>query len=268
MKKKIKWLIGVVIILLICIAVLLQFKNKYLFIYSNLMDNESKTAAQSLLSEANIPQENIDLFLTLVDEFNSVPYKGIVEQGWKKAIIPFFSYNNNNGFAHLAAQEQENVIMCRLAAFILLKDHIQFSETDISPNRNLDNNNRFDFTEEEKLHYDLLFAHVENSNIDSSAALAKKVIDYWTMAGIKFPESCIQFVMAYGNTKNGIQNFHTSIAIYHDDGVWLLEKADPIHPYQLSCFSNKEQMIDYMKKRVSEVKYAAVFSNDTCIWKK
>lgn len=89
MKKKTKWLIGVVIILLICIAVLLQFTNKYLFIYSNLMDNESKTTAQSLLSEANIPQENIDLFLTLVDEFNSVPYKGIVEQGWKRQSFHF-----------------------------------------------------------------------------------------------------------------------------------------------------------------------------------
>ena len=32
-----------------------------------------------------------------------MPYKGIVEQGWKKAFIPFFSYNNNNGFAHLEA---------------------------------------------------------------------------------------------------------------------------------------------------------------------
>ena len=96
------------------------------------MDTESQTIAQSLLSEANISQENIDQFFTLVDEFNSVPYKGIVEQGWKKAYIPFFSHNNENGFAHLEAQEQKNMINCRSAAFVLLKDHIIFNETNIT----------------------------------------------------------------------------------------------------------------------------------------
>ena len=268
MKKKKICLIGVVIVFMICIAILLHYANINSFTYSNLMDNESKATAQSLLSEENILQENIDLYFTLVDEFNSVPYKGIVEQGWKKAYIPFFSYNNDNGFAHLEAQEQENMINCRSAAFILLKDLVIFNETDITPNRNLDNNNRFQFSEEEKLHYDLLFAHVENNNTESSEVLAKKVIEYWNMAGVEFPESSIQFVMAYADTENGIQNFHTGIAIYDDDCVWFLEKADPIHPYQFSCFDDQEQMIDYMKKRVSEVEYAAIFSNDTCLWKK
>ena len=268
MKKKTVCLIGVFIVLLICLVIILHYANIYSFTYSNLMDNESKATAQSLLSEANIPQENIDLFFTLVDEFNSVPYKGIVEQGWKKAYIPFFSYNNDNGFAHLEAQEQENMINCRSAAFILLKDHIIFHETDVTPDRNLDNNNRFQFSEEEKLHYDLLFANIENSNTDSSEVLAQKVIEYWDMAGVEFPESHIQFITAYADTESGIQNFHTSIAVYDDDCIWMLEKADPIHPYQLSRFATQEQMIDYMKKRVSEVEYAAIFSNDTCLWEK
>ena len=266
-KRRTFLIIGFVLISLL-IATLSLWARNNTFTYSNLMDNESKATAHSLLSDANIPQENIELFFTLVDEFNSVPYKGIVEQGWVKAFIPFFSYNNNNGFAHLEAQEQENMINCRSAAYILLKDHIIFNKTDVKPDRNLDNNNRLQLTEEENLHYDLLFAHIDNSNTDSSEALVDKVIDYWNMAGIKFPESCIRFVMAYADTENGIQNFHTGIAIYDDDCVWLLEKADPIHPYQLSCFDNQEQMIGYMKKRVSETEYAAVFSNDTCIWKK
>ena len=44
--------------------------------------------------------------------------------------------------------------------------------------------------------------------------------------------------------------------------------VDPLHPYQLSRFDNQEQLIDYMKNRVSEVEYAAIFSNDTCLLKK
>ena len=266
-KRRIFLIIGFVLISLL-VATLSLWASNNTFTYSNLMDNESKATAHSLLSDANIPQENIELFFTLVDEFNSVPYKGIVEQGWKKAFIPFFSYNNNNGFAHLEAQEQENMIICRSAAYILLKDHIIFNKTDIIPDRNLDNNNRFPFTEEDKLHYDLLFADIENSNTYSSKAVANKVVDYWNMAGIEFPESYIHFIMAYADTENGIQNFHTGVAIYNDDCVWFLEKADPIHPYQISCFDTQEQLINYMKKRVSETEYAVIFSNDTCIWKK
>ena len=186
----------------------------------------------------------------------------------EKAYIPFFSYNNENGFAHLEAQEQENMINCRSAAFVLLKDHIIFNETNITPDRKLDNNNRFQLSGEEQLHYDLLFANIENSNTDSSEVLAQKVMEYWDMAGVEFPESRIQFIMAYADTENGIQNFHTGVAIYDDNCIWMLEKADPIHPYQLSRFDNQEQLIDYMKNRVSEVEYAAIFSNDTCLLKK
>lgn len=268
MNKLIVYLISAVIVLLICITILLHCVNVNSFTYSNLMDTESQTIAQSLLSEANISQENIDQFFTLVDGFNSVPYKGIVEQGWKKAYIPFFSYNNENGFAHLEAQEQENMINCRSAAFVLLKDHIIFNETNITPDRKLDNNNRFQLSGEEQLHYDLLFANIENSNTDSSEVLAQKVMEYWDMAGVEFPESRIQFIMAYADTENGIQNFHTGVAIYDDNCIWMLEKADPIHPYQLSRFDNQKQLIDYMKNRVSEVEYAAIFSNDTCLLKK
>lgn len=268
MKKKAQWLGGIVIGFPICVVFLFQYAKENTFIYSNLMDDESKDTARLLFSEANISQENIDHFFSLVDEFNRVPYKGIVEQRWKKALVPFFHYNDDNGFAHLELQERESLINCRSAAYILLKDHIVFHKTDVKPDRNFDRNNRLQLAEEENLHYDLLFADIDHGDTDSSEALVDKVVDYWDMAGIEFPENCAQFIMSYADTENGIQNFHTGVAIYDDDCVWFWEKADPIHPYQISCFDNQEQMIDYMKKRVSETKYAAIFSNDTCIWKR
>lgn len=252
----------------VLIAFFLIWVNKNTFTYSNLMDDAGKSKAQSLLTQQNIPQENIDLLFCLVDEFNSVPYSGIVEHGWKKAIIPFSSYSNENGFAHLEAQEKDDMINCRSAAFILLKDSIVFGETEIAPAEHEDRQSRYPFAEEDAMRYDLLFANMESSDVASSEALAEIVLGYWKSAGIQFSENSVQLVTVYGASGNKVQNLHTGTAIDTGDCIWLLEKVDPIHPYQFACFSDQEQMIDYMKKRASGEEYAAIFSNGTCLWTK
>ncbi len=266
-KRKIL-IIGGILIVSVWIAVFSIWVNKNTFLYSNLMDDESKLKARSLLTQQDIPQENIDLLFRLVDQFNSVPYRGIVEHGWKKAVIPFFSYDHENGFAHLEAQDDDDIINCRSAAFILLKDSIIFGETEIIPTEYKDSQNRYQFAEEDSMRYDLLFADMESPDAASSEALAEIVRGYWKSAGIQFPENSVQLVTVYSVLETTVENLHTGVAIYKDDCIWLIEKIDPIHPYQLACFRNQEQMIDYMEKRASEREYAVIFSNDTCLWMK
>lgn len=256
---------GISALAAIAVIILSIWIYRNTFTYSHLMDEEGRTEALSLLRGQNIPEENIDLFFQLVDEFNSVPYPGIVEHGFKRAAIPFFSYNNENGYAHLNAQESGDIISCRTAAFVLLKDSITFEDTGVVPE---EQKSDFPFAENDLENYSLLFANIEYDGSASSEALAEQLLSYWKRAGISFPENGIQLVTAYGAVSNVFQNFHTAAAIYTDGCVWLIEKADPIHPYQLSRFRTQEQMVDYMKKRVSEAERAAVFSGDVCLWTK
>lgn len=257
-----------VIGLCILVAVVLWSANNSVFSYSNLADDESKAEAQALLSNNGIPQENIDLFINLVDDFYSTPYNNTVKSGWKKAVIPLFSYSDKDAADHAAAQP-DSIINCRMTAFLIMKDNLSFTNTEFTPTENKDPQSRIHLTDEDDLtHYDLLFSNIKNASVNSSETLAQSIIEHWDTAGIEFPNSKVQLVTAYGASGSTIQNFHTAVAVYDDDCVWLLEKYDPLYPYQFSCFSNQEQLIAYMKQRVSEAKYAAVFANDNCLWLK
>lgn len=267
-KRQIAFLLTFIIALCVFItsAVVIYYQN--IFTYSNLADDDSQLLVQALLRDNGIPQENIDLLLSQINTFYSTPYKGITEEGWENGSIPFFSYRDKDGFAHMDTQPEIRV-NCRMTAFVLLKDQVVFEETALSPAEEKDTMSRTVLTDELDLrHYDLLFSNLEDSIVDSSEAMAERVGEYWKNSGIRFMNSNVKFIMAYGSSGQLTQNFHTAVAIYGDDCVWLLEKYDPIHPYQLSRFESEEKMIRYMAKRVYDVEYAAVFSNDTCLWVK
>lgn len=267
-KRPLLFSVGIAAIAGMLFAAFLIWADKNTFTYSNLADEESKAEAKAILRAHHVSQESIDLLFGLAEEYNGVPYDGLVQSGRKKAVIPFFSYDVKNGFAHLEAQERESMINCRSTAFLLLKESLRFAETEIVPDTAFDADNRYAFAEADLEHYALLFGGLDRTHAASSDDLAEKVLAYWEAAGIVFPEGGIHLLMAYADMQNGIQNMHTGVVVYADDCVWLLEKIDPIQPYQIARFKNREQLIAYMKRNVAEAEYAAIFSNDTCLWKK
>lgn len=94
--------------------------------------------------------------MELVDEFNSVPYDSIVMNGWKRAVIPFFSYDNEARFKHLDVQPERT--NCRMSAFILMKDSVTFRDTEIALSEIKDPQSRRPLTDEKDLqHYDRLY---------------------------------------------------------------------------------------------------------------
>ena len=265
-KRKRVFVVITFLIFCLLVTIVYQFVRNNTFEYSNLVDNEGQAELQFMLETNGIPHENIETLLSLCDEFYSVPYNNVVNNGWNYALIRLFSYNANDANDHLTRQP-DNSLTCRMAAFIVLKNDISFGETKIVPAHMKDPASRKNLTyDEDLLHYDLLFSNIENSTVTSTQDLADIVIGYWKNAGITFENESVRLITAYGLSGTTIQNFHTAIAIYNEDGVWLLEKYDPIYPFQFSCFSSESQLIDYMKKRVSDTKYYAIFSNDNCIY--
>lgn len=241
------------------------------FKYTNLADDVSRDYMRSLLEEADISQENIDLLLRLVDEFYQAPYPNAVENGFQKALISLFSYNDTDAFQHLELQP-ENSLTCRMAAFILLRDRITFPDH-LGDGLELDEKDpksrRILIDSSDLLHYDLLFANLSNQSICSSAEMVDVLTEYWESSGVVFPMGqTANIVMAYGSDGELIQNFHTAVVIQGEQEVWLLEKYDPIYPYQLSCFSGERQLVSYMKLRLAGSKYAAIFLGNDCLWSK
>jgi len=264
-KKRIIMLLAVFVILGIVVTTYF-FIDKNMFTYSNLVDNDSQGIVRTLLEQSGIPRENIELFFEGIDEFYKDPYPNIVQSGFQEKLIPFFSYRDTDAFQHLEAQEN-NTLVCRMAAFILLKDTLGFGDTTLLPAEEKDSKSRGWITETDLLHYDLLFSNIEDYQINSSQEMVRVLTEYWDAAGISFSESAsAKLIMAYGSDGTIIQNFHTAVVIQSDSTIWLLEKYDPIYPYQLSCFDNETKLIDYMKLRIKEAKYSAVFLGNICLW--
>lgn len=258
----------IVVIALLCGY---AFVSQNTFEYTNLVDNASRDYARSILEEAGISQENEDVFFRLVNEFYQDPYSNTVESGFQKALIPIFSYEETDAIQHLGVQP-DNSLTCRMAAFILLQDIITFpySIENRSELAEKDPKSREVLSDDiDLLHYDLLFANLTNQAVHSSVEMSTALVEYWETAGIIFPSgSKINIIMAYGSNGDLTQNFHTGVVIQGDREIWLLEKYDPIYPYQFSCFSGEKQLVNYMKLRLAESKYAAIFWGSSCLWLK
>lgn len=247
------------------------FASQNTFEYTNLVDNASRDYARSILEEAGISQENVDVFFQLVNEFYQDPYSNIVESGFQKALIPIFTYEEADAIQHLGIQP-DNSLTCRMAAFILLQDIITFPHNieNRSGLEEKDPKSREVLSDDiDLLHYDLLFVNLTNQAIHSSAEMSTALVEYWETSGIIFPSGAkINIMMAYGSNGDLTQNFHTAVVIQGDQEIWLLEKYNPIYPYQLSCFSGEKQLVNYMKLRLAESKYAAIFWGSNCLWLK
>ena len=267
-KRSITKLFLIILLLVTFITVLWLIWGKT-FIYSNLIDSAEQEIMEDLLIDANIPAENIDRYMEKIERFYSIPYKGIVQSGWKRSSIVLFSYRDNSAIEHFDEQPDFS-LSCRAAAFILLKDNITWGEVNLPAITKKDEISRTHISDnqEDLLHFDLLFSNIDGIPISSSEQLVETLTQYWHNSQIDFGEGNVHLVTAYASEGTKIENWHTAISIFADGKVWLLEKYNPIYPFQLSCFDGEEDMVAYMKKRLSGAKYAAVLSDTHYLWMK
>lgn len=159
------------------------FVSQNTFEYTNLVDDASRVYVQSILEEVGVSQKNADVFFQLVNKFYQDPYANTVESGFQKAIIPFFSYKDTDAARHLELQPDDS-LSCRMAAFILLRDSITFSDNaenrpDLPELKEKDPSSRKALSDsDDLLHYDLLFANLTNQTVHSSAEMSAALTEY------------------------------------------------------------------------------------------
>lgn len=233
------------------------------------MDEADRIQARVLLEEAGISRENIDGLFSLIEAFYQDPYPHLAEQGLQRALIPLFSYRDQDAFDHFDRQPDSS-LTCRMAAFLLLKDSIRFPDVlPTAPEEKDPMSQRCLAAEQDRLRYNLLFANVEGQAVRSSEDLATGVSDYWSEVGIDFFRRC------KGKTFDSLWlRWRRDSELPHRCGdflgeeIWLLEKYDPLYPYQLSRFTGEAQLVCYLRRRVLGCPYAAVFQGGECLWVK
>lgn len=215
-------------VLAAAILLMIVYVQQNTFTYTNLVGEADRIQARVLLEEAGIPRENIDGFFSLIEAFYQDPYPHLAKQGLQRALIPFFSYRDQDAFDHFDRQPDSS-LTCRMAAFLLLKDSIRFPDIlPTAPEEKDPMSHRCLAAEQDRLRYNLLFANVEGEAVRSSEELAAAVSNYWSEAEIDFSSGVkANLLTAYGSDGGEIQNFHTAVAISSGEEVWLLQ-AVPI----------------------------------------
>lgn len=262
------WILGIAAVFLVGGSLWAghHFSRGASFRYSNLVDETSQQQARSLLEQANVPTEDADLFFQLVDAFYDVPYEGIPQSGWEKAFTGTFAYDDDAAIEHYS--KSDNRVVCRTAAFLLTRYGIPFGETDLPPAEMKDQCAAYFTDRSEQLRYNRLFASLPAGTAETSEQVWDTLKAYWREAAVTFREGTAQLINVYGLTGDEIQNFHAAVALYGEDSVWLLEKYDPIYPYQLSHFEQEQDMIAYLQHRVDAVDCAVITRGGVCLWKK
>lgn len=232
---------------------------------SNLADGESREAVAAAATAAGIPEENLNLFFSDVEEYNQtientdlirsdfVPFDGTrpdydwdrISELWGQKYPQFLGYN------------------CKMTVFTLLKGEIscqnpsKAEKTELDTFLNSDQTKDFvqnHFTEDEIQTYGCLFPLLEpDESGGSDADCTERIRQKWSESKISFSDRipakliCVMTDDPYLDRGNVIHAEHAGVLIPAPEGGWyFLEKISFSLPYQAIRFSDRNGLYDYL----------------------
>lgn len=239
--------------------------------YSNLASQSIQNQLAEIMASANIPQTRQQAFFDHVNQFNSIvsadhlaegfekltaeskydPYE--MQEEWNKNSPDFMGYN------------------CRITALGLMGDFIETS---------VNNSTREDMIimdlvalEEDAsvltgpndlLSFKALYSTVPTTMSKDTNIHVKNLQADWNARGIRFLDNgsasliCVVFHESVDEQDNYLFIGHAGVLFEHNDKLYFLEKIAFQEPYQLTEFSTREKLNDYLMQ-----KYDVAFDQPT-----
>lgn len=243
-------------------------QERELFEYSNLVDPNSQNEVMSMLSQAGVSDNSIELFFSFVDEFYKVPYEGIVKKDFVEKTINDFTYEvfsieeNAEHWKKLGFDDNALDINCRVAAFTLTEEFVYLKDgyvkpTEIIDDTLLDKHHLLDYKQEEKEKYALLFNDLSVGVDKSKTEVVESIIMNWRNLGVNFendmPVKLISFFIQ-DKGSDTVKVAHAAAMLETENNKYLMEKYNPQEPYQVSKFSETAEIISYLLQRLNQDK--------------
>ena len=269
-KHKIIFILTTISLLMLLVACnnINEAEQSFTFEYSNMVDTETQIFVSELLYRNGVNQIDINYFFELVNDFYN-GYENIADSGWITTTLKNFEYNDITAFAHWDSKKRNRIdINCRYAAYTLIKDTIL--SFDISAFSNIKDENLIsehtliNLADDEIKIYSTLFSDIEVGNVDKNG-FTENIILHKHNNKIEFNnESKIKLISLYTQHKSTTaQVAHAAVIIEEDGYYFLLEKYDPLYPYQISKFISKENLLSYLAVRADgEIQHYAIFINN------
>lgn len=258
MKRIIFFLCSITILLCSCNN---NTRTSFTFEYSNIVDNETQEFVTNLLNQNGIDENDIDKFIACVNGFYN-DYENIVNNGWRTIELKNFGYDDTSAYKHWDSKERDRLdINCRFITYWLIKDFITFNggafaKDNIKDISLLLENTFITLSDEDIFKYAALYGDVEADNVDENS-LSEAIILQRQKYGIEFNDNSeIKLLCLYtqSEAQNIAQIIHAAVVIRENDNYYLIEKYDPMYPYQISKFESKENLISYILNRCSAEK--------------
>lgn len=246
-------------------------------VYSNLIDDESKIMLEKALAKSKIDQHHIKDAIRLVNDYNEhmTVFKEVDKDYMQESDLFAFqsgftttedSYINYGNYYFQMKKwyndRDYDDAYCRTLAFLLMQDAIQVESPLEEDNWGVSNEDDFLYGDYSSMTtnplinlnvdkyptYFTLFHPV--FNVDKKDDFAQQIQNQWDKFGVSFEKGASSLVTIWSVIQNEndmtIENSHAGILIEEEDELLFIEKTNPLAPYQMTKFSSKEQLKQYL----------------------
>lgn len=250
---------------------------------SNLVDKKSQDIAHKALTDAGVPQESIDGFFRLVDEFNhAVPTDSLINDGFTNYGTQDPDYDVE---AITTAWQQHHAnyagTNCRINTFTLADSLFTVDDQD-NPNESLlfidqeslNNAPGEILDEQERRKFAAFYSNIPTTSALNPAQHIADIQAHFDERGIEFADTDARVISMFSHdtlTETATLFIgHTGVAAPLDDGYLFLEKIAFDMPYQAITVRDMQQLNDYLMHKYDDgpgLEYGRpiIFDNDEVI---
>lgn len=250
---------------------------------SNLVDKKSQSIAHKALTDADVPQESIDGFFRLVDEFNhAVPTDSLINDGFTNYGTQDPDYDVE---AITTAWQQHHAnyagTNCRINTFTLADSLFTVDDQD-NPNESLlfidqeslNNAPGEILDEQERRKFAAFYSNIPTTSALNPSQHIADIQAHFDERGIEFADTDARVISMFSHdtlTEPATLFIgHTGVAVPLDDGYLFLEKIAFDMPYQAITVRDMQQLNDYLMHKYDDgpgLEYGRpiIFDNDEVI---
>ncbi|WP_455006054.1 DUF4300 family protein [Corynebacterium propinquum] len=250
---------------------------------SNLVDKKSQDTARKALTDAGVPQESIDGFFRLVDEFNhAVPTDSLINDGFTDYGTQDPDYDVE---AITTAWQQHHAnyagTNCRINTFTLADSLFTVDDQD-NPNESLlfidqeslNNAPGEILDEQERRKFAAFYSNIPTTSALNPSQHIADIQAHFDERGIEFADTDARVISMFSHdtlTEPATLFIgHTGVAVPLDDGYLFLEKIAFDMPYQAITVRDMQQLNDYLMHKYDDgpgLEYGRpiIFDNDEVI---
>lgn len=250
---------------------------------SNLVDKKSQDTARKALTDAGVPQESIDGFFRLVDEFNhAVPTDSLINDG-------FTDYGTQDPDYDVEAittawqQHHSNYAgtNCRINTFTLADSLFTVDDQDnpkesllFIDQESLNNAPGEILDEQERRKFAAFYSNIPTTSALNPSQHIADIQAHFDVRGIEFADTDARVISMFSHdtlTEPATLFIgHTGVAVPLDDGYLFLEKIAFDMPYQAITVRDMQQLNDYLMHKYDDgpgLEYGRpiIFDNDEVI---